>query len=198
MTVTQSKPCSSFQTRKAQKPWRIGIFQGWGGSCKKWVIRPPSALLKGPVTLGSLAMYLMLNFFQKHPRRELFAICIIQTCFDFTLSMFKHPLLASFQLTFFSSSSYAVIYFRYRTTKDISLPFRVIPLVREVARTKMEVKVVLKSHYKPSILGQKIEVCEFCVCLKNIDTNSTIQTDRTYARKIIKNNVILQEAWTLF
>ena len=47
---------------------------------------------------------------------------------------------------------------RYRTTKDISLPFRVIPLVREVGRTKMEVKVVLKSHYKPSILGQKIEV----------------------------------------
>lgn len=30
---------------------------------------------------------------------------------------------------------------RYRTTKDISLPFRVIPLVREVGRTKMEVKV---------------------------------------------------------
>lgn len=47
---------------------------------------------------------------------------------------------------------------RYRTTKDISLPFRVIPLVREVGRTKMEVKVVLKSHYKPSILGQKIEI----------------------------------------
>jgi len=47
---------------------------------------------------------------------------------------------------------------KYRTTKDISLPFRVIPLVREVGRTKMEVKVVLKSHYKPSILGQKIEV----------------------------------------
>lgn len=31
---------------------------------------------------------------------------------------------------------------RYRTTKDISLPFRVIPLVREVGRTKMEVKVI--------------------------------------------------------
>lgn len=47
---------------------------------------------------------------------------------------------------------------RYRTTKDISLPFRVIPLVREVGRTKMEVKVVLKSTFKPSLLGQKIEV----------------------------------------
>ena len=52
-------------------------------------------------------------------------------------------------------------FIRYRTTKDISLPFRVIPLVREVGRTKMEVKVVLKSNYKPSILGQKIEVIIF-------------------------------------
>jgi len=47
---------------------------------------------------------------------------------------------------------------RYRTTKDISLPFRVIPLVREVGRTRMEVKVVLKSNFKPSLIGQKIEV----------------------------------------
>ena len=30
---------------------------------------------------------------------------------------------------------------RYRITKDISLPFRVIPLVREVGRSKLEVKV---------------------------------------------------------
>ena len=50
---------------------------------------------------------------------------------------------------------------RYRTTKDISLPFRVIPLVREVGKTRMEVKVVLKSNFKPSILGQKIEVCVY-------------------------------------
>lgn len=49
-------------------------------------------------------------------------------------------------------------YYRYRTTKDISLPFRVIPLVREVGRTKMEVKVVIKSNFKPSLLAQKIEV----------------------------------------
>ncbi|XP_041377588.1 AP-2 complex subunit mu [Gigantopelta aegis] len=47
---------------------------------------------------------------------------------------------------------------RYRTTKDISLPFRVIPLVREVGRHKMEVKVVVKSNFKPSLLAQKVEV----------------------------------------
>jgi len=48
---------------------------------------------------------------------------------------------------------------RYRTTKDISLPFRVIPLVQEVqGRTKLEVKVVIKSNFKTSLLAQKIEV----------------------------------------
>lgn len=51
---------------------------------------------------------------------------------------------------------------RYRTTKDIILPFRVIPLVREVGRTKLEVKVVIKSNFKPSLLAQKIEVSECC------------------------------------
>ncbi|KAI6240150.1 AP-2 complex subunit mu [Aphelenchoides fujianensis] len=47
---------------------------------------------------------------------------------------------------------------RYRTTKDIQLPFRVIPLVREISRNKMEVKVVVKSNFKASLLAQKIEV----------------------------------------
>ena len=47
---------------------------------------------------------------------------------------------------------------RYRTTKDISLPFRVIPLVREVGRQKMECKLVVKSNFKPSLLAQKVEV----------------------------------------
>jgi len=48
---------------------------------------------------------------------------------------------------------------RYRTTKDISLPFRVIPLVREVGgKQKMEVKVVVKSNFKPSLLAQKVEI----------------------------------------
>ena len=69
---------------------------------------------------------------------------------------------------------------RYRTTKDIALPFRVIPLVKEVGRTKLEVKVlnacgrsmyqhhthsnpyffqvVIKTNFKPSLLAQKIEV----------------------------------------
>ena len=52
----------------------------------------------------------------------------------------------------------SLTFFRYRTTKDINLPFRVIPLVREVGRHKMEVKVVVKSNFKPSLLAQKVEV----------------------------------------
>jgi len=47
---------------------------------------------------------------------------------------------------------------RYRSTKDISLPFRVIPLVREVGRSKMEVKVVVKSNFKQSLHAQKLEI----------------------------------------
>ena len=41
---------------------------------------------------------------------------------------------------------------RYRTTKDIALPFRVIPLVKEVGRTKLEVKVLHKCPWKEYLL----------------------------------------------
>lgn len=47
---------------------------------------------------------------------------------------------------------------KYRTTKDINLPFRVIPLVKETGKCKMEVKVIVKSNFKSTLIGQKIEV----------------------------------------
>lgn len=47
---------------------------------------------------------------------------------------------------------------RYRTTTDILLPFRVIPLVREIGRARLDMKVVLKTNFKPSWSAQKIEV----------------------------------------
>lgn len=47
---------------------------------------------------------------------------------------------------------------RYRSTKDVVLPFRVIPLVRETSRTHMEVKVIVKSTFSPLITAQKVEV----------------------------------------
>jgi AP-2 complex subunit mu-1 len=47
---------------------------------------------------------------------------------------------------------------KYRTTKDINLPFRVIPLVKETGKGKMEVKVIVKSNFKSTLIGQKIEI----------------------------------------
>ena len=35
MSVTQSKPCINFQTRKARKPWGIGIFQEGGDHLRR-------------------------------------------------------------------------------------------------------------------------------------------------------------------
>lgn len=35
-----------------------------------------------------------------------------------------------------------------------------IPLVREVNKSRIEIKVVLKADFKPNLLGQKIEVGE--------------------------------------
>jgi len=64
---------------------------------------------------------------------------------------------------------------RYRTTKDISLPFRVIPLVREVGRQKMEVKVVVKSNFKPSLLAQKVEV-SVALTASHVAKNSILST----------------------
>lgn len=47
---------------------------------------------------------------------------------------------------------------RYRTTKEISLPFRVIPLVRELGKTNLDLQVVLKANFRPSLFAQKVEV----------------------------------------
>ncbi|KAL3320637.1 AP-2 complex subunit mu [Cichlidogyrus casuarinus] len=47
---------------------------------------------------------------------------------------------------------------RYRTTKDISLPFRVIPLVKEIGSTKMDIKVVVKATFKSSLFAQKVVI----------------------------------------
>ena len=56
---------------------------------------------------------------------------------------------------------------RYRTTKDISLPFRVIPLVRESSRTHLEMKVVIKSLFQTTIVAQKVEVKHVELCSYN-------------------------------
>ncbi|VDL90221.1 unnamed protein product [Schistocephalus solidus] len=47
---------------------------------------------------------------------------------------------------------------RYRKTREITLPFRIIPLVREIGKHKLEIKVVVKANFKASLLAQKVEV----------------------------------------
>jgi len=47
---------------------------------------------------------------------------------------------------------------RYRTTKDISLPFRVIPIFREISKNKIEIKVIIKSTFKAQLLSSHTEV----------------------------------------
>lgn len=47
---------------------------------------------------------------------------------------------------------------RYRTTENISLPFRVIPLVREVGVTRVEIKVIVKALFKGKLTATNVEV----------------------------------------
>ncbi|KAI0986367.1 hypothetical protein GJ496_004915 [Pomphorhynchus laevis] len=47
---------------------------------------------------------------------------------------------------------------KYRTTKDISLPFRIIPLVQEIGKSRMDIQIIVKSNFRPSYVAQKIEI----------------------------------------
>lgn len=47
---------------------------------------------------------------------------------------------------------------RYRMTKDVMLPFRVIPLIREIGRTRLDMKITLKTNFKQSLSGQRIKI----------------------------------------
>ncbi|MBN3289309.1 AP2MA protein, partial [Polypterus senegalus] len=47
---------------------------------------------------------------------------------------------------------------RYRTSLNVILPFRLIPWVREVDRTKVEIRVIIKCNFRPSLRAQKVEI----------------------------------------
>ena len=106
----------------------------------KWTIRLKSVVLK-----SVLIFFLNLVLLLKQKKKK--TVC------EFTILSNSEHLTSSMQI-----HELNFLFLRYRTTKDISLPFRVIPLVREVGRSKMEVKVVVKSNFKPSLLAQKVEV----------------------------------------
>ncbi|KYQ92704.1 clathrin-adaptor medium chain AP-2 [Tieghemostelium lacteum] len=47
---------------------------------------------------------------------------------------------------------------RYRTTEHINLPFKVIPIVREMGRTRLECSVTVKSNFSSKMFGTNVKV----------------------------------------
>jgi len=47
---------------------------------------------------------------------------------------------------------------KYRVTDDITLPFKVMPLIREVGRSRIEITVKLRACYAPSIAATTVVV----------------------------------------
>eukprot|EP00123_Amoebidium_parasiticum_P000055 comp10141_c0_seq1/m.4977 comp10141_c0_seq1/g.4977 ORF comp10141_c0_seq1/g.4977 comp10141_c0_seq1/m.4977 type:complete len:434 (-) comp10141_c0_seq1:85-1386(-) len=47
---------------------------------------------------------------------------------------------------------------RYRTTSNIKTPFRVIPIVRDIGKTRIEAKIVVKSLYNNKMVANGVEV----------------------------------------
>jgi AP-2 complex subunit mu-1 len=47
---------------------------------------------------------------------------------------------------------------KYRVTDDITLPFKVMPLIREIGRSRIEITVKLRACYAPSIAATSVIV----------------------------------------
>eukprot|EP01135_Chromosphaera_perkinsii_P003785 Nk52_evm31s255 gene=Nk52_evmTU31s255 len=47
---------------------------------------------------------------------------------------------------------------RYRTTSHVDLPFRVIPIVKDISSSRIEAKVVVKSMFSPKLFGTNIQL----------------------------------------
>ena len=47
---------------------------------------------------------------------------------------------------------------RYRTTNHVDLPFRVIPLVKDISSSRIEAKVVVKSMFSPKLFGTNVQL----------------------------------------
>eukprot|EP00127_Corallochytrium_limacisporum_P003442 Clim_evm70s149 gene=Clim_evmTU70s149 len=47
---------------------------------------------------------------------------------------------------------------RYRITQNIHIPFKIVPLVKEIGKTRLEITVVLKSLYVTRLLATNVEV----------------------------------------
>ena len=47
---------------------------------------------------------------------------------------------------------------KYRCTENISLPFRVIPVINELGRTRLEVKVAVKSVFSEKLFAINVVI----------------------------------------
>lgn len=47
---------------------------------------------------------------------------------------------------------------RYRTTQNIEVPFTISPMVKEISKTRLEIKCAVKSNYSKEQQGAKIRV----------------------------------------
>jgi AP-2 complex subunit mu-1 len=47
---------------------------------------------------------------------------------------------------------------RYRISQNINVPFRIFPLVKELGRTRLEIKVTVKSTFSPQVQAQMVEM----------------------------------------
>jgi len=47
---------------------------------------------------------------------------------------------------------------KYRTTENINLPFKIIPIVREISRSRIEAKVAIKSNFHAEMFGSAVKV----------------------------------------
>jgi len=51
---------------------------------------------------------------------------------------------------------------KYRTTQNIEIPFSITPIVKEHSKTRLEIKVALKSNFKRDMFGTNVKVIIPC------------------------------------
>jgi AP-2 complex subunit mu-1 len=47
---------------------------------------------------------------------------------------------------------------KYRTTQQIEIPFQIVPIVKEISKTRMEVKVSISSIFKKDMNGEDVKM----------------------------------------
>lgn len=45
---------------------------------------------------------------------------------------------------------------RYRTTENVNLPFRVLPVVNEIGKTRVEYKINVRANFSPKLYANNV------------------------------------------